>query len=512
MPTAPYGHCEYGVDYSTPPHELPPNALVDAQNVIPNQEGLITGVSGATKINSTAYNSGAVITSVFEFRSGTTRKILCSSGTKVGIYNAATGVFDDHITGLTTGKMFQWVNFAGKALGVNGADAPQYSDGTTGGDLNDSPPVGVSITEWAQRAWIGGDTTNVATLTGSALNDPTDWSTAGDAGFIAQTIGDSKDPIVGLIGFFDMLLVGKANALYKVIGDPPTTSSELEVHPIYSKEADSVGFTSKWAVTQVGNDIIFLDGFDIKRLSGIQEYGDVETSSIIPHFKDYIASIAHKDYIQYSQFFHYKQGQRIWVTIPTSSTAYYVFVLDYRFKPATKRYAFFPMSGFTVNCFGGVEDGSVVNIYYGDRTGYVHQLELGNDINGAAVDRFFVKFFAGNDAEQKIFNGHDFRKQFYYSDTLIRSEETALTMTPYYARNLFDGEQIRDSDNYTSLGAKVVTGWSGTGTSTKKLRFGVNGLDGRTLSLKWRHNTVGQNFVFAPSNVYFDFKSNIIVE
>jgi hypothetical protein len=45
------------------------------------------------------------------------------------------------------------------------------------------------------------------------------------------------------------------------------------------------GFTSKWAITQVGNDIIFLDGFDIKSLSGIQEFGDVEYNTIIPTFR-----------------------------------------------------------------------------------------------------------------------------------------------------------------------------------------------------------------------------------
>jgi len=507
----PYGHMFLGVDYSVPPHELPSAALADASNIVPNSKGLPTGRGGAVKLNNTSLAS--MITSFHEYRSGTTADKIVSYSTKIGVYNSATGEFVDKITSLTDGAMYQWTNFGAKAIGVNGADAPQYwTDDSNKGALAGSPPVGVSITEWSNRLWFGGNTTNVATLIGSKLNDPIDYAAAGATGYISQTVGDSGDPITGLAGFFDILLVGKRNQLYKVGFTTPNDATTLYIKPVYTKSTDSVGFTSKWAITQVGNDVLFLDGFDIKRLSGIQEFGDLETTSIIPHFKDYLASIADPDYIQYSQFFHYKKKQQIWVSIPTGASTRYVFVLDYRFKSLTGRYSFYPMGNLTANCFGGVLDGSVTNLYYGDRTGYVHQLDTGENDNGVAISRYFTFCTAGNQAskDNPIINGHDYRKNFYYSDTYIKPTAATLSMTPSYALDLMDDTQVRTSGNYTDLTAETVSGWTGTGVKNKKLKFW--GLNGKTFCIKWAHNTVAQNFVFYPSSLYFLWKSKYIVE
>lgn len=511
MPTANYGSCVFGCDYSIPPHLLPIGYLADARNVLPTDSGLPTGRKGITKLSSIAV--GSRVTSLHEFRSGSTRNTLISYGTKIAVYNTSTGVFDDKTISLTTGKMFQWVNFAGKAIGVNeGANNPQYfTDVSTYGDLAGSWPKGLCVAEWANRVWIGGDSTNVALLTGSALNDPTSIAGAGTpTGGVSQTIGDSKDRITGLYGFFDILLVGKKNALYKVSagsGYPPTNGQYLEIRPVYTKDADSTGFTSPWAITQVGNDLIYLDGFDIKRLSGIQEFGDIESASIIPHFKDFLKATVSKNYLQYTQFFHYKKLQQIWISIPTGATTHFVFVLDYRFKSVTGRYSFYPMYGMGLTCINGIENGEVLDIYAGDESGFVHQLDIGNDDNGIAIDRYFVNAFAGNDTENGVITGHEMRKQFLSSETFISSEQAALSMTPYHATDLFDDTQVRTSGNYTALDAETVTGstWVGSGAKRKSIPF--FGLSSKSLILKWRHNTVAQNFIFYPSILHFVWKS-----
>lgn len=508
MPIHYYGNAIYGVDYSIPPHLLPQGFLADGRNVVVNSSGLITGRKGSVKLNSTSLASR--ITSVFEYLSGTTRYTLNTYGENVGLYSSGTGEFTAEITGLTSGKMWQWINFGNKAIGVNeGYDTPQYfTDASTHGDLTGAPK-GLCIAEWGQRVWFGGDSTNNAKLTGSALNDPTDYTTSGDAGYVEIYIGDDKDPITGIFGFFDMLLVGKKNAMYKVTGDPTTTASELAVYPVYTKDADSTGFTSPWAITQVGNDVIYLDGYDIKRLSGIQEYGDVETVSIIPHFKDYLKSVVDRDYLKYAHFFHYKQAQQIWCSIPTGATTHFVFVLDYKFKETTGRYSFFPMYNLAVNCFGGIEDGSVMNLYYGDETGYVHQLDIGENDNGSAISRYFVTVVSGNktttDESTSVYNGHEHRKQYHKSETHIYSQESALSMTPSYAIDLMNDAQVRTSSNYTDLTAETVTGWTGTGIKRKRLRFW--GLSGKTMALKWTHSAVAQNFIFYPSEVHYTWKS-----
>ena len=306
-----------------------------------------------------------------------------------------------------------------------------------------------------------------------------------------------------------MLIVGKRNSLYKVTGDPTTKASSLAVVPIYTKDSDSTGFTSPWAIAQVGNDVIYLDGFDIKRLSGIQEYGDIESASVIPHFKDYLQATVDKDYLQYAQFFHYKQKQQLWCSIPTGAATHLVFALDYRFKEVTKRYSFFPMGSLAANCLGGIESGTVLDLYMGDETGFVHQLDTGNDDNGVAITRYFVTSAAGNvlSDTNPITTGHEMRKQFQKSETHILSEQAALTMTPSYALNLMNDAQVRTSGNYTNLTAEVVTGstWAGTGVKRKRLRFW--GLNGKVLALKWTHAALAQNFTFYPSELHFDWKS-----
>lgn len=499
-----YGHCFLGVDYSVPPHELQEAALADARNIVPTSAGLPTGRGGSTKLNSTSL--GARVTSFFEFKSGSTVEQIATYSTKMGVYSAGVGDFVDEITALTNNKMFQWVNFAGKVIGVNGGnDNPQYYDGTDSGDLDGDPPKGLTVTEWSNRLWFGGDSTDVALLTGSGLNDPADYSSADETGYVSQTIGDSKDPITGIFGFFDMLLVGKRNNIYKVTGVPATDATTLKIEPLYSKSTDNIGFTSPWAITQVGNDVIFLDGYDIKRLSGIQEYGDVEHVSVAPHFRDYLETTVDKDYLQYAQFFHYKKAQQIWCSIPTGSDTHLVFVLDYKFRNQTQRYSFYPMYGLTISCFGGVEDGEITNIYYGDETGFVHKLDVGEDDNGAIIDRYFVNVVSGNSPKNEVLDRHEIRKQFQSSETFILPTESALSMTPYYAIDLMNAAQIRTSDNYTAFSTETVTGWNGTGIKHKRNRF--HGLSGRTMALKWRHAAIAQNFVFYPSEIHYNWKS-----
>jgi hypothetical protein len=353
-------------------------------------------------------------------------------------------------------------------------------------------------------------------LQGSVVNDPTDWTVAASAtGAIDQTIGDSKDPITGLFGFFDMLLIGKRNNLYKAYSTSGVTTdgTTLAFQPLYSKSQDNIGFTSPWAITQVGNDVIFLDGFDIKRLSGIQEYGDVEHASVIPQARAYIEATADADYLQYTQFFHYKKEQQIWVSIPTGATTHFVFVLDYRFKRETGQYAFYPMADLAINCFGGVENGEVDDIYYGDETGYVHKLDVGNDDNGTAIDRFFVQLISGN--TDKINTRHINRKQFMNMETFIDPMDGTARLNSYYATDLFDSSEVRTSGNYNDLSTETVRttdtgGWTGTGVKHKRIL--LPGINGNTLAVKWRSNNTEQNFTFYPSTVEYRMKSkNLII-
>lgn len=506
-----YGFCTLGVDYSVPPTEQAQGMLADASNVLPTNQGLISSRAGQTKLHTVSLASR--VTSFFEHTgSDGTRIKLATFSDKIALYDSGSGEFVTKISGLTSDKMFQWVNFGGKSICVNeGADAPQYvTDSTTYGALAGSPPNGKTVMEFGNRIWFGGDSTNPARLTGCALNDPTDYTTSGALGVVQETVGDSSDPITGIIGFFDWLVVGKQNNMFKMEGNPVTDGTSITITPIFNKSNDNIGFTSPWAITQVGKDLIFLDGYDIKSLAKIEGTGDVETTSIIPHFSEYLKSIVDEDYLQYTQFFHYKKRQQIWVSIPTGAATHFVFVLDYRFKSATNRYAFFPLSGIVANCFGGVANGATTDMFAGDETGFVRQLDTGTSDDGVAISSHFTISISGNYANSASggeLTFHERRKEFNHIEAFIQPTQATLTMTPSYALDLMDDTSVR-TGTYTSMGVENVVGtWAGSGVLSERVRF--YGVAGRTLALKWTHSTLGEGYIVHPSNVNWTPKTTV---
>jgi hypothetical protein len=117
--------------------------------------------------------------------------------------------------------------------------------------------------------------------------------------------------------------------------------------------------------------------------------------------------------------------------------------------------------------------------------------------------------FSGNDSRGEVYDKHGIRKQFQYVDTYIKPTTDALTIIPYYAIDLMDSAQVRTSGNYTALSTEAVAGWDGTGVKYKRIRlFGVGG---KTLALKWYHNTVAQAYVFEPSVLDYQWKSKTVI-
>jgi len=488
-----FGNALGGVNYAVPPSKLSQFELAHAQNIVSNRIGYATKRGGASKLNTTAY--GSLVTSFHEFINGGTSYKFAAQGEKVGLYNSTTRAFADHITGLTSGAYGQWLNYGDYAIYVNGYDNPQKSDGTTGDDLTadlSGLTAGRCIAEWGERVWIS----QGAQLYGSALRAPTDFSTTTtDIGFWDGYIGNKKQDITGLFAFFDVLLIGKQNQIYLLAGAPETKSSTFRLTPLFTKDKDSIGFSAKDAIAQVGNELLFLDGFDIKRMSGVQQYGDVESISIVGNVRDFLKSSAgaglDKDYLKYSHFFHYKHKEQIWCAIPTGASTVYWFVLDYsnpslRSEFGLPKFSFFPMSGFTPVSFGGVENGSRVDLYAGCSDGYVRQLDTGTNDDTTAIDSFVVFGF-----------GHPSRRIQPMHIGLSVNYSTACTLSLAHAFGLQDWRTIKTAGNYTSLSDEDLThsSWKHDDSSSdvfKRISSIIK--SGKSFMFKIRHNTAGQTF------------------
>ena len=320
-------------------------------------------------------------------------------------------------------------------------------------------------------------------------------------------MGDKNNGITGLVSFFDVLLIGKLNQIYQLTGAPETDSSTFRLTPLQTKQKDSFGFTSKNAMTQVGNDLLFLDGFNIKALSGINAYGDVESISIIGSIKDFFRDSSgaglDKDYLSNATFFHYKHREQIWCSIPTGASTRYWFVIDYsnrelRAALSLPQYSFFPMAGLTPISFGGVEDGAKVNVYMGCEDGFVRLMDTGTNDTSTAIDSHMTWAL-----------GHGARNvQPTYALLNIKYDASSCTITPSYAMGLQDWEGVTTSGNFTALDDEDLTGsdWRTTGNvAYKKLSSFMHNTD-RTFALKLRHNTASETFEMRNSTVGFRLK------
>ena len=490
-----FGNVLAGVNYSIPLDEMPSLFLADSQNIVPTLNGYATPRGGSSVLNSTAYGSN--ITSFHEFVSGGTSYKFAARGSKIGLYSS--GSFSDHIGSLTS-SYGQWVNYGGYAIYVNGNDDAQKSDGSTGDALSTTTMTGAQcISEWGNRIWIGGYANNVALLMFSKLNDPIDFSTTTvsiGAGNIL--VGNSVDPITGLFQFAEMLLVGKENQIYALTGAPETDKETHRINPIYTKDKDSIGFTAKNGIVRVGNDVLFMDGVDIKRLSGIGQYGDIESISILGNIKEFFRSpdgaAPDKDYLKNAHFFHYKHKEQVWCSIPTGSATRFWFIIDYsnpelRNAMGIPKYSIFPMSGLTPLCFGGVADGAKTDIYAGGTDGRVRKLDTGYDDTATPVDAYGVWGF-----------GIPERGVTCTSGNISAWYKTACTLNLSYVYGLRDWEDII-SGTFTSVGDEDLAdgSWRGVSNVVKKEIKDWMFESGDSFALKIRHNTSGETFEMRQS-------------
>lgn len=497
-----FGNIIGGVNFAFPPSALPPLYVADCRNMLPALIGYASPRGGSAKLNATAY--GSLITSFHELVASGVSCKFAAKGSVVGKYNPATGAFQDHIGGLTSGTYGQWLNYGSYAIYANGVDKPKKTTGLVASDLTGdlSGIRGANcLSEWGERVW-----TSVGnTLYGSALRAPADFSTTTvDRGYWEGTIGASSQAITGLSPFFDILLVGKLNQLWQLSGAPETASSTFRLIPLHTRgDRDSLGFTSKTAITQVGNDLLFLDGFNIKALSGIQAYGDVESVSIIGNVKDFLTSSQgasfDKDYLHLSHFFHYKHKEQVWCSIPTGETTRYWFVIDYGNQDLRKalelpKYSFFPMSGFTPTCFGGVEDGSRVNIYAGCNDGHVRRLDVGYDDDGVAIDSHVTWVW-----------GDKVRDISPVDISLSVRQTTGCTLSPFYAFGLQEWQEVIDASNYTAMDSETVGDrtWLVNKGVSHKILSSFCEESGPSFAFRVGHNTAGQSFEIRDSALQF---------
>ncbi|HBH18851.1 MAG TPA: hypothetical protein DDX14_07955, partial [Cyanobacteria bacterium UBA9579] len=239
-----------------------------------------------------------------------------------------------------------------------------------------SPPVGLPIEAYKARVFIASG----STLHYCALGNPNDWTTANDAGYIANFHNDSS-PIVALENYGEFLAIYKKQGIYILSGSDP---ADFEITPISDK-----GSVSSWGIGTVDNNQFFFNGDSITPLR-FNELGQVRLADDIgikikPAFSE-LDSTA----LDQAVCIPYQKKNQIWLyfSSPNNANLDVCYIYDYFHNCWYKRFALPVTCGTTIN---GI-------LYTGTSDGKILQEDYGDDFDGQAIEAWWYSpwFVFGN--------------------------------------------------------------------------------------------------------------------
>jgi hypothetical protein len=356
--------------------------LVDAENVLFELDGGPRKVGGASKLNSSAVASGAVITGVYDYwqqgSAGTPRrKRVIHAGTVIMSDND-DGVFANIFTGMTSGAIPSYSTFDDLLIIASDApgDVPKQWDQVTAQDLAGSPPNFAFSCMHKNRQWAAGDVTHPSRLYYSINADPTDWVGAG-SGSIDIDISDG-DMITGIVSHMNNLFVFKGpnkGSIHLISGSSPTGTDA------YARQTFCRGLGAAWnnAIFSYGNDIGF-----------VSQYGSIHSLATTQNFGNFVeASLSRPINIGWIQgHLNYNRLRNIWaVNDPLRGVVYFtaswdasstnntILAMDYRRAPDILAWS--KLTAFSAGSIGlFVDSNGIRRILAGGNDGYVRRINV----------------------------------------------------------------------------------------------------------------------------------------
>ncbi len=281
---------------------------------------------------------------------------------------------------------------------VAGVDGNNYAwkyDGTTYTVLNGtSAPVNPQFLEMFNASLVlAGYSANPQNLIITAPN--TDYDFAAADGAVEINVGDT---ITGLKNFRNSLYVFCKNRIFKIVPDPQT---------IYDVQivTTQVGCIASDTIQEVAGDLIYLapDGF--RSVAGTFNIGDVDLSlqsrQIQPIIRnDILADIPSQQFSscviraksQYRCVFHNNSVGRADTLGVIGKVEQGQYLSG--FNQTYTEYSWSTTLGLQCHSMDSYWDNNVETIVMGDQTtGYVYQLESGNDFDGTPIQAVFQSPF-----------------------------------------------------------------------------------------------------------------------
>lgn len=280
----------------------------DAQNVEGYQTGGIIKMKGNVNVCKTALAAGTKILGFYDYTVGDNSKpIVVASDGKIYSFVLQTGLLTELYSGISVDALPCFTQFNNGVIISNGIDKPLfYKEGENIAELSLNAPKGRAIEVYKSRVFIG----EGSTLKYSALGNPKDWTTAEDAGYIANFYNDSS-PIVALKVYGEYLAIYKKNGTYILAGNKP---SEYVIQPVADK-----GAVSPQSAITVDNSQYFFDGRTITPLK-FNEMGQVRLSDDISVKIKPLLQFLEIQKLNNSSFVNNKKKNQIWLYLSSNNT------------------------------------------------------------------------------------------------------------------------------------------------------------------------------------------------
>lgn len=321
-----------GINTSVPPDLVQEDELVDALNLEFDEDDHLTSRAGVTTWGDIVYPNR--ITSLHYYKNDAGDEwIISTSGTRLYVSNSSgvtTDITDTLV--LPNNTFWQWINFAGLAIGVNGASSGDnpikvYGPTPTVGILGGSPPPLKFIVLWNERIW-GVDANNPNTVVSSKLGDPEDWSDTGADGVVQIDVGKNDgDQITGLCVFDRKLFVFKRKKIY-FIGALDGTNAYDATQLYASVYSTGLGCVSGYSIKEIINDVLFLSEYGICSL--VQAPLGILKSAIVSRKVKELETYR-KTSPEISAYICERANQ-YWLMMPSTGSPrgiYEIYVLDY---------------------------------------------------------------------------------------------------------------------------------------------------------------------------------------
>lgn len=308
---------------------------------------------------------------------------------KLYCYNFINSSLTLLVDSLTKNKKCNFVKYLNGVFITNGFDKPMYFKNSDKSieilelkGADEQVIIGNSVASFCSRLFVA----QGSKLYYSALGNYKDFSTSGDAGYIADFHIDTAE-IVALKPYQEYLAIYKAEQTYLLSGSSP---SNYSIMPFSNKGACS----SNACVTVNNKQYFFSNG--LFALSQTGELNQIVMSSEISlNIKPMVNEI---DFNKKSSIIllPYELKNQLWCFVPTKDSNYInnVFVFDYANSAWVKREI---PQNITSACLYNSR------ILTGDSLGNVYLEDNGNTFNGEAINFLYqTPFFAlGTNSERK---------------------------------------------------------------------------------------------------------------